>query len=76
MSVSIVTISGGLPHWKNLEPSFLFLLMSCARNVSRFGSIVVLGDPIFANVLRLGVVASQGEGLQGNDFLGEGSKMG
>ena len=34
--------------------------MSFLANVPRPGSIVVLGDPIFANVSRFGVVVVQG----------------
>ena len=53
--------------WRDLRFSLLFWLLPFLANVSRFGSIVVLGDPIFANVSRLGVVAGQGTGLGGNN---------
>ena len=37
-------------------------------NVSRSGSIVVVGDPIFANVSRFGVVVGEGDGLGATHF--------
>ena len=37
-------------------------------NVSRSGSIVVVGDPIFANVSGFGVVVGQGPTLRGTHF--------
>ena len=44
------------------------LLFSFSGNVSRSGSIVVVGDPIFANVSGFGVVVAEGEGLGANHF--------
>ena len=54
--------------WMLLLP-LLFLLLSFLANVSRSGSIVVLGDPMFANVLGFGVVVGLGEGLGGHHFI-------
>ena len=45
----------------------LLLLFSCLANVSRSGSIVVVGDPIFENVSGFGVVVLV-EGLRGHHF--------
>ena len=45
---------------RDLKPPLLFLLFSFLVNVSRSGSMVVLGDPIFANVSRFGVVGTEG----------------
>ena len=56
--------------------SLLFLLLSFLANVSRSGSIVVLGVPIFGNVLRFGVVVGLVEGLRLNDFTEASVKMG
>ena len=42
--------------------------MSFLANVSRSGSIVVVGDPIFENVSGFGVVVAQGDGLGADDF--------
>ena len=53
---------------RDLRPPLLFLLFSFLANVSRSGSIVVLGDPIFANVSGFGVVVAEGEGLRGHHF--------
>ena len=44
------------------------LLFSFLANVSSSGSIVVVGDPIFANVSSFGVVVAQGAGLRLDDF--------
>ena len=46
----------------------MLLLFSFLANVSRSGSIVVLGDPIFANVSDLGVVVDLVDGLGGGYF--------
>ena len=46
----------------------LFLLFSFLGNVSRSGSIVVVGEPIFANVSGFGVVVAEGDRLRGNHF--------
>ena len=116
MFVSIVTISGGLPHWYGeicccsyvvvvVTPGGLpacsggfkgnmtyiivvtfgglpacyggrcccrccKLLLSFLANVSRSGSIVVVGDPIFENVSGFGVVVAEGDGLSLDDFTG------
>ena len=53
---------------RDLRPPLLFLLFSFLANVSRSGSIVVLGDPIFANVSGFGVVVGQGAVLGGHHF--------
>ena len=37
-------------------------------NVPRSGSIVVLGDPLFANISSFGVVVGEGGGLCGHHF--------
>ena len=114
MFVSIVIISGGLPHWYGeiccccyvavvVTPSGLpacsngfrgnmtyiivvtfggllacyggrcccrccRLLLSFLVNVSRSGSIVVVGDPIFENVSGFVVVVVLVEGLAPHDF--------
>ena len=53
------------------------LLLSFLVNVSRSGSIVVVGDPIFANVSGFGVVVAEGDRLGGPSlYRGESSKMG
>ena len=44
------------------------LLLSFLANVSRSGSIVVVGDPIFANVSSFGVVVGQQAVLGGHHF--------
>ena len=46
----------------------LFLLLSFLANVSRSGSIVVLGDPIFVNVSGFGVVVGRQAVLGGTHF--------
>ena len=46
----------------------LLLLFSFLVNVSRSDSIVVVGDPIFANVSGFGVVVVLGDRLGPHDF--------
>ena len=58
---------------RDLRPPLLFWLLSFLANVSRSGSIVVLGDPIFANVSGFGVVVGEGDRLGVNDFSEAGA---
>ena len=50
------------------ELLLLLLLFSFLANVSRSGSIAVVGNPIFANVSGFGVVVVLGDRLRGHDF--------
>ena len=70
MTYIIVVTFGGLPACyggrcccRCCKSLFLFL-----ANVSRSGSIVVVGEPIFANVSGFGVVVVLVDRLRANDF--------
>ena len=54
---------------RDLRPPLLFSLLSFLANVSGSGSIVVLGDPIFANVSRFGVVGTEGVSKLSTQFV-------
>ena len=70
MTYIIVVTFGGLPACYGGRcccrccKSLLLLL----ANVSRSGSIVVVGDPIFANVSGFGVFVAEGDRLGLDDF--------
>ena len=70
MTYIIVVTFGGLPacYGARCCCRCCKLLLSFLANVSRSGSIVVLGDPIFANVSGFGVVVAQGDGLGCHHF--------
>ena len=70
MTYIIVVTFGGLPacYGGRCCCRCCKLLLSFLANVSRSGSIVVVGDPIFENVSGFGVVVAQGAGLRGHHF--------
>ena len=70
MTYIIVVTFGGLPacYGGRCCCRCCKLLLSFLANVSRSGSIVVVGDPIFANVSGFGVVVAEGDRLRVNDF--------
>ena len=53
----------------------MLLLFSFFGNVSRSGSIVVVGDPIFANVSGFGVVVGNLPVWEYSFYEGESAKM-
>ena len=58
---------------RDLRPPLLFLLFSFLANVSRSGSIVVLGDPIFAKVSGFGVVVGLVDRVRATHFTEAGA---
>ena len=79
MTYIIVVTFGGLPacYGRRCCCRCCKLLLSFLANVSRSGSIVVVGDPIFENVLGFGVVCCFRGPVAGRVlYRGEGPKMG
>ena len=58
----------GVYSGRRQPTELLLLLLLFFANVSRSGSIVVVGDPIFANVSGFGVVVVLGDRLRGHHF--------